>query len=92
MSRPRRLRLDEASRLVYRIVPLHDFSRPGAPVSGYRVERRGDGVDELGLSVGSVVVLGRFERAEDARAALVAVPAGSIDDETARVPRLAVAS
>lgn len=68
---------EKPSRFVYRIVPLHDFSRPNAPVSGYRVERWS--VD----GVGPYITLGRFDTAAEARAVLSAVPAASIDDEAA---------
>lgn len=79
----RRLRLDQASQLIYRVFPLHDFSKPGAPVSAYGVERLGNGMDERGLSVGSHITIGRFESKSEARAVLAHVPAGFVDDECA---------
>lgn len=68
---------EKPSRFVYRIVPLHDFSRQGAPVSGYRVERWS--VDGLGPQLD----VGRYDTVQEARAAVAAVPAASIDDECA---------
>jgi len=79
----RRLRLDQASQLIYRVFPLHDFSKPGAPVSAYAVERRGHGVDARGLVTGSHISVGRFASKAEARAVLAHVPDEFVDDECA---------
>lgn len=75
--------LHRASEIVYRIAPLHDMAAAGAPVTGYRLERLGYGIDDRGTAtVGPTLTLRRFDTRDDARAAVAHLPARSIDDET----------
>jgi hypothetical protein len=65
--------------LTYRIVPLHDPTQSGWPVTGYAVTL--SGASRTSESAGSVRAA-RFDTADEARAALAGIPAAHIDDET----------
>src|SRR5690606_15828439 len=60
----RRLRRDQGSRLVWRIVPLGHWGANGRRVTtGYLVELHGVGIDEHGKHVGPIVDVARFDTA-----------------------------